>query len=64
MFKKTLWVLSVLIFLVILSPVFMFSMFAPAAMGSILFYWCLFVGTATLLGGGIFLYARMETREN
>ena len=63
MIKKTLWALSVFIFLVIISPVFMLSMFAPAAMGTILVYWCGFVAVTSLVGGAVFLYARAETRQ-
>ncbi len=60
--QKYLLAVLTLIFLVILSPVFMFSMLAPWAFGTILFYWSVFVCCMSLLIAGLYAYLNAELR--
>lgn len=50
------------IFLIILAPVFAFSMVAPWAVRSILIGWTIIVLVAGTIAAGITLWAHMETR--
>lgn len=60
--KKFIQGLITFVFLVILAPVFAFSMVAPWAVKSILIGWTAIVLVVGGIGAGIFLWAHMETR--
>ena len=60
--KQLILGLITLVFLVILAPVFAFSLVAPLAMQSILLYWTSFVALAGLVGGGAAFWAYLESR--
>ena len=61
MFMKILLALMTFIFLIIVAPVFMFSMLAPMELGTILYWWTGIVTTVTLIITGLWLYIRWET---
>ncbi|BCR03226.1 hypothetical protein DESUT3_02950 [Desulfuromonas versatilis] len=61
--QKILLGILTLVFLVILSPVFMFSMLAPRAFSTILAYWSIFVGIAAMVLGGLCAYIRADLRD-
>ena len=48
------------VFLVVLAPVFLFSMLAPVHFDTILLYWSGFVLSAGIVLGGLFAYMRSD----
>lgn len=54
--------LITLVFLVIMAPVFAFSLVAPWAVKTILIWWSVIVLVVGGTAGGIALWAHMETR--
>ncbi len=60
--QKAFLAILAFIFLVILSPVFMFSMLAPKLFGTILVYWSALVLVTTVVLGGLFAYIRADLR--
>ncbi|WP_305041371.1 hypothetical protein [Geoalkalibacter sp.] len=59
--KLLLGLLSV-VFLVVVAPTLMFALFAPYAMGTILVAWSTVVALATVIGGGIWVFAARAAR--
>jgi hypothetical protein len=60
--KKFILAVITYIFLVIMAPVFAFSMLAPLAMKTILIWWVTFVAAATVILGSLSLWAYLESR--
>lgn len=61
MFMQILLALMTFIFLLIVAPVFMFSMLAPVELGTILYWWTGIVTAVALIATGLWLYIRWET---
>lgn len=63
MCKRIILTLLTIVFLLILAPVFAFSMVAPWAVKTILIWWSGIVAILAAIGGAISLWVFMESRS-